>query len=145
MKQRLFVLLVERELRSTIRSPRFAVTFGVCSLLVVMSIFLGVQEFKKSVSRYETSITLTETELATMVRWRRVGFVNRAYRHVEPAQILVSGASNDIGRQSEINIWTSVRLKNSPYSDDPLFAVFRFFDFTFIVQVVLSLFAILYT
>jgi len=145
MRKQVFVLLVEREIRSTIRSPRFAATFGVCSLLIVMSVFVGIQEFKRSVSQYESSLTLTETELRAQVYWNRLGFANRAFRNVEPTQILVSGASNDIGRQSEINMWTSVRLKNSHYSDDPLFAVFRFFDFTFIVQVVLSLFAILYT
>ena len=114
MRPGIFVLLVERELRSTIRSPRFAATFGVCSLLVVMSVFLGVQEFKRSMRQYETSVKLTETELEAQVWWQRLGFANRAFRNVEPAQILVGGASNDIGRQAEINIWTAVRMKNRP-------------------------------
>ena len=60
-------------------------------------------------------------------------------------QIFASGVNNDIGRLSNISTWTEVKLRQSTYSDDSLFALFRFIDFTFIVQVVLSLFAILFT
>jgi len=46
---------------------------------------------------------------------------------------------------SSINEWEQVKLRNSPYSDDPVFATFRYLDFSFIVQVVLSLLAIMFT
>ncbi|HSG99284.1 MAG TPA: ABC transporter permease subunit, partial [candidate division Zixibacteria bacterium] len=60
-------------------------------------------------------------------------------------QIFVSGLNNDIGRWSDISTENGVKLRHSHYSDDPIFAVFRHVDFTFIVQVVLSLFAFLFT
>jgi ABC-type transport system involved in multi-copper enzyme maturation permease subunit len=60
-------------------------------------------------------------------------------------QIFVTGTNNDIGRFSRISTFQPAKLQNSPYSDDPIFAVFRSVDFAFIVQIVLSLFAILFS
>jgi roadblock/LC7 domain-containing protein len=60
-------------------------------------------------------------------------------------QVFVAGLQNDIGRLSDVSPVEEVKLTHSVYSDDPIFAVFRFVDLTFIVQVVLSLFAILFT
>ena len=60
-------------------------------------------------------------------------------------QVFVAGLNNDIGRFAEVEGGTTAHLKHSVYLDDPIFAVFRYFDFVFIVQIVLSLFAILFT
>ena len=139
----MFWLLVEKELKSIILSPKFAATFGICSLLMLLSLFIGIQEYRHSVSRYETAMRLTEQELRGEDSWW--GIENTAYREPGAMQVFVSGVDYDIGRLSRISTWTEVKLENSAYSDDSLFAIFRFVDFTFIVQVVLSLFAILFT
>ena len=68
-----------------------------------------------------------------------------AYRQPDPLQIFVSGVNNDVGRFSNVNREHGVKLQNSSYSDDPIFAVFRNIDFTFIITIVLSLFAIMFT
>ncbi len=60
-------------------------------------------------------------------------------------QIFVTGVHNDIGRLAPIDSRREARLRQSVYSDDSILAVFRTFDLSFIVQVVLSLFAILFT
>ena len=139
----MFWLLVEKELKSVILSPKFAATFGVCSLLMLLSLFIGIQEYRHAVDQYETALRLTDEELQTEDSWW--GIENRAFRKPDAMQVFVSGVDYDVGRLSYISTWTEVKLENSAYSDDSLFAVFRFIDFTFIVQVVLSLFAILFT
>lgn len=139
----MFWLLVERELKSIILSPKFVATFGVCSLLMILSLFVGIQEFNHSVTRYETAKQLTERELAVEDSWW--GISNRIYRKPDAMMVFVAGVDYDVGRLSDISTWTEVKLQNSAYSDDSLFAIFRFVDFAFIVQVVLSLFAILFT
>jgi ABC-type transport system involved in multi-copper enzyme maturation permease subunit len=53
--------------------------------------------------------------------------------------------NKDVGRLYLISSFQFIKLRNSIYSDDPIFAVFRFIDLTFIFTVVLSLFAILFT
>jgi ABC-type transport system involved in multi-copper enzyme maturation permease subunit len=74
-----------------------------------------------------------------------MGANGQAYRRPDPMQIFVTGTTNDIGRLSSINAFTPAKLGGSPYSDDPIFALFRSVDFAFIVQIVLSLFAILFS
>jgi ABC-type transport system involved in multi-copper enzyme maturation permease subunit len=139
----MFWLLVEKELKSVILSPKFTATFGICSVLMLISLFIGIQEFRHAEQRHDTALRLTEQELRSEDSWW--GIRSRAYREPDAMQVFVSGVDYDIGRLSEISTWSEVKLENSAYSDDSLFAIFRFVDFTFIVQVVLSLFAILFT
>lgn len=139
----MFSLLVERELKGILLSPKFTATFGVCSLLMLLSLFVGIQEYHHSVTQYETALQLNDRQLAGETSWW--GIDSKVYREPDPMQVFVSGVDYDVGRLSDISTWNEVKLKNSSYSDDSLFAIFRFVDFTFIVQIVLSLFAILFT
>lgn len=139
----MFKILLEKELKAIFLSPKFVATFAVCSLLLILSVVVGIQEYKASVSQYETAVRLVEQGIMQETTWW--GIDNAAYRAPDPMQVFVSGVNNDVGRLSNISTWEEVKLEQSSYADDTLFAVFRFIDFAFIVQVVLSLFAILFT
>ena len=139
----MFWLLVEKELKAIILSPKFVATFGICSLLMLLSLFIGIQEYNHSVATYHTARQLTDRQLQGEDSWW--GVQTKAFREPDAMQVFVSGVDYDVGRLSQISTWTEVKLESSVYSDDSLFAIFRFVDFTFIVQVVLSLFAILFT
>lgn len=139
----MFSTLVEKELKSIILSPKFFATFAVCSILILLSVFIGIQEYKANVKSYEAGMQLTDQEMQEKSSWFMLS--TRVFRKPDPMQVFVSGVNNDIGRFSGIRSSESVKLTNSIYSDDPIFAVFRFIDFTLIIQVVLSLFAVLFT
>jgi len=136
-------LLIEKELKAILLSPKFSVTFAACSLLILLSVLAGVREFRLAQRQYENATQLTAQQMRAAPDW--LGLNNSAYRQPDPMQIFVSGVNNDLGRFSLINSFQGVKLRNSVYSDDPIFAVFRFIDLTFIFAVVLSLFAILLT
>lgn len=139
----MFATLIEKELKAILLSPKFVATFGVCAILILLSVFIGIQEYQASVKQYETAQQLLDQEVREATSWW--GLANKAYRAPDPMQIFASGVNNDVGRFSNISSWSEVKLRQSAYADNPLFALFRFIDFTFIVQVVLSLFAILFT
>ena len=136
-------ILIEKELKAILLSPKFVATFGGCALLILLSVFIGIQEYRAALGQYETARQLTEQQLQEATSWWGVNL--QVYRAPDPMQIFVSGVNNDVGRLSDISTWREVKLKDSIYTDDTLFAVFRFIDFVFIVQVVPSLFAILFT
>lgn len=136
-------LLIIKELKSILQSPKFVATFVTCTVLILLSFYIGIQEYRESVSQYETGVAVTEQGIREQTGWGQVQ--NNVFRKPDPMQIFVSGINNDIGRLSSISNWASVKLRNSHYSDNPLFAVFRFIDITFIFMVVLSLFAIMFT
>ncbi|MBU0982686.1 MAG: ABC transporter permease [candidate division Zixibacteria bacterium] len=139
----MFGTLISKELRSIFLSPKFSATFGVSALLLLLSVYIGIQEYRTAVRQYDTAMELAERDMEESSSWAQVE--DQAYRKPDPMQIFVSGLSYDIGRWTEVSSHRSIKLKNSPYSDDPIFAVFRYVDFAFIVQIVLSLLAILFT
>ena len=136
-------ILIQKELKSIISSPKFTATFGTSTVLILLSIFIGLQEYRASVNQYETANQLLQQEMSATASW--MGINNRVFRQPDPMQIFASGVNYDIGRFSDISAWQEIKLRSSSYSDDPVFAVFRFIDFAFIVQIVLSLLAILFT
>jgi len=139
----MFGTLVQKELKAIVLSPKFTVTFLVATCLMLLSVYIGIQEFRAVTAQYETAVTLAQQELDQASGWHSV--IDRAYRRPDPLQIFVSGLSYDIGRWSVIDDSDTVRLRHSAYADDPIFAVFRFVDFAFIMLVVMSLLAILFT
>lgn len=139
----MFTTVVMKELKGILLSQKFTLTFGVVAVLILMSIVAGISEYTAGARQYDTAVQLAEQELREASNWMSIH--GRALRPPDPLLVFVSGIHNDIGRLSEINGRETVKLLHSVYADDPIYAVFRSLDLMFIVQVVLSLFAILFT
>lgn len=135
--------IITHELKNILFSPKFLVTFMIVSLLLLLSVGVGIGQYQQSVRQYETTTQLVQQEMREARGWMSLHYT--ILRKPEPMQIFVSGVGNDIGRMSAISTFQGVKLSHSTFSDDPIYAVFRFVDFAFIVTVVFSLFAILFT
>ncbi len=136
-------IILTKELRAILQSPKFVATFAVYCVLILLSTFIGIREYKAAVSQYEMAKVLNIEEASGKRSWNQV--VNRVYREPDPMQIFVSGVHFDIGRFAPVNTTSRPSLTSSHYSEEPIYAVFRFVDFSFIVLVVLSLMAIVFT
>jgi ABC-type transport system involved in multi-copper enzyme maturation permease subunit len=135
--------LIEKELKAILLSPKFIAVFAVCSLLILLSIYVGIEEYRTSMAHYETVNAQVNQQMRDETNWS--GLSPSVTRYPDPMQIFVSGINNDIGRQAAISSGGTIKLRNSNYSENIIFAVFRSMDMMFIVQIVLSLFAILFT
>ncbi|NLA74877.1 MAG: ABC transporter permease subunit [Deltaproteobacteria bacterium] len=133
--------LIEKELKSILLSPKFAAVFFVCSILIILSFFLGIEDYKAAMSQYESVVSNDNQQLKSTTSWGDLS--TTVGRRPDPMQIFVTGITHDIGRQAPIA--RVIKLYNSHYSENTIFAVFRSMDLMFIVQIVLSLFAILFT
>lgn len=136
-------IILFKELRAILQSPKFVATFAVYCVLILLSTFIGIREYKSAVSQYEMAKSLNIEEASGKRTWNQV--VNRVYREPDPMQIFVSGVHFDVGRFAAVTATTRPSLTSSHYSEEPIYAVFRFVDFAFIVLVVLSLMAIVFT
>jgi ABC-type transport system involved in multi-copper enzyme maturation permease subunit len=141
----MFRILVEKELKAIIQSPKFIASFVTFTVLIVMSFYISIQEYKEYENNYNTSISLMNTQVSQADSWFKFAGLYKAFRAPNPMQIFSSGIHNDLGRYTPVQQYQTIKLGNSVYSDDPIYAVFRNIDFTFIVTIVLSLFAILFT
>lgn len=141
----MFLTLVEKELKYLLLSPKFTATFLACTILTLLSIQAGIMEYNNGRAQYDAATALVSQELNEAERWHQVGGRQRVFREPQPVQIFVSGVHFDIGRYSVISSWQDIKLRQSAYSIEPIFAVFRSIDFLFIVQVVLSLLTIVFS
>jgi ABC-type transport system involved in multi-copper enzyme maturation permease subunit len=139
----MFKLIVEKELREIIGSLKFAVTFGISSILLILTFYIGARNYQVSTEQYEASKRENLRKLEGLTEWDGVQNF-RIYLPPQPVSSLVMGVSNDIGRTSEIRGAGEISAHDSRYGEDPVYAVFRFLDLDFIFQIVLSLFAILF-
>ncbi len=137
----MFGTLIEKELKAILLSPKFVAVFSVCSILILLSVYLGIMEYRASMIHYESVEADNAQSMKIVKTWSEMG--TSVARRPDPMQIFVSGISNDIGRQSSIS--SIIKLYSSNYSENTIFAVFRSMDLMFIIQVVLSLFAIMFT
>lgn len=135
--------IITHELKNIFFSPKFSVTFAVVSLLLILSVIVGINQYEKATRQYETTTQLVRQEMREARGWMSLN--NKILRKPDPMQIFVAGVNDDVGRISGISSFFDVKLSHSTFSDDPIYAVFRFVDCAFIVTVVFSLLAILFT
>lgn len=140
----MFKLVVEKELRDIIGSTKFAITFGVCALLILLAFFMGARNYNAAQAEFEAAKVenLKQLDGLTTDEWYRVQ--PRIFLEPEPLAALVSGVSNDIGRTITVQGRGELNAEDSRYNDVPIYAVFRLLDLEFIFTIVLSLFAILF-
>lgn len=135
--------IIEKELRDIIGSTKFAATFGVCAVLIILSFYVGARSYQTDIAQYEAAKAQGLRQLEGLTDWLSVRQF-RIFLPPQPLASLVGGVSNDIGRTTEVRGRGELSATDSRYSEDPLFATFRFLDLDFTFQIVLSLLAILF-
>ncbi|MCP4664254.1 MAG: ABC transporter permease subunit [bacterium] len=138
----MFGLIVRKELREIVGTTRFAATFGVVALLILLAFYLGGRQYLSSRSQYEAAVAENLRQLEGQTDWLQVR--PSIYLPPRPLASLVTGISNDVGRNLEVMGMGTLRATESRYNEDPILAIHRFLDLEFIFGIVLSLFAILF-
>ncbi len=136
-------LLIIKEIRDIVGSTKFAVTFGVCSLLVLLVFIVGARAYHTAVGQHDAAKRENLRRMEGITDWMQVHDMN-VYMPPQPLSALVAGVAHDIGRTVTVEGRGELTAHDSRYSDEPMLAVFRQFDLEFLFTVVLSLFAILF-
>lgn len=134
--------IIEKEIRDIIGSSKFAITFGACAVLILLAFYMGAKNYELNRTRYEAARAENIRQLEGLTDWLAVP-QHRIFLPPQPLTAIVTGVSNDIGRTIEMHGRGELTPGDNRYSDDLIFAVFRFLDLDFIFGFVLSLFAIL--
>jgi ABC-type transport system involved in multi-copper enzyme maturation permease subunit len=134
--------IIRKEIQELIGSTTFALAFGVCAVLILLSFYVGTANFRLAQSQYEASQGENLRQMEGLTDWFSLE-QHRIFLPPEPLEALVTGISNDIGRTTEVKTRGELTAEDSRFNEDPIYAVFRFLDLSFVFQIVLSLFAIL--
>ncbi len=136
--------IIYKELLEHLQTRKFVWTFAVCSILILVSFYIGAANYEINLDKYNAAKAENLRQFSGLTDWLQVTG-HHVFLPPSPLESIITGVSNDIGRTSEIYSQGELTSSDSRYSNDPLFAVFRFLDLTYIFQIILSIFAILFT
>jgi ABC-type transport system involved in multi-copper enzyme maturation permease subunit len=138
--------IIKKEILDNITSPKFVFTFLLCTVLILLSVYTGVANYGADKKEYTAAVALNKKNLENQPNYTSLAGIGIKIN--KPPQVLgtvVSGIQEDVGRVAPVNIASDPNLVESKYGSNPVFAVFGALDLMFIVKIVLSLFAILFT
>lgn len=138
--------IIVKEIQDTIMSPRFVFTFLLCTILILLSVYTGINNYQAEMKEYSAAVALNRKNLESQQTYGQIaGLGVKVNRQPQVLSTVVSGVQEAVGRVATVNIAFDPSLSDSKYSSSPIFAVFGALDLSFIVKIVLSLFAILFT
>lgn len=123
--------IIKKELLNNIFSFRFLVTFVLLIVIVTVTIFILTDDYVRKVDDYSRRQREIENYLGKYAHFNRINNV------VSPSQPPVPFYSLIRGLSSDVNI--------REFDNDPLPVIFPLIDFTFIVTILLSLIALLFS
>jgi len=138
--------IIKKEIQETIMSPRFVFTFLLCTILILLSVYTGINNYQAELKEHSAAVALNRKNLEGQQTYGQLaGLGTKINRKPQVLSTLVSGIWEAVGRVATVNIAFDPSMIESKYSSNPIFAVFGSLDLIFIVKIVLSLFAILFT
>ncbi|MBN1938016.1 MAG: ABC transporter permease subunit, partial [Candidatus Aminicenantes bacterium] len=138
--------IIKKEIVETITSPKFVFTFLLCAVLILLSVYTGITSYSAEQKEYNAAVALNKKNLESQTSYQALaGLGTKINRPPQVLSSISSGIDEAVGRVASVNIAYDPNLVDSKYSSNPVFSVFGALDLTFIVKIVLSLFAILFT
>jgi ABC-type transport system involved in multi-copper enzyme maturation permease subunit len=138
--------IIAKEIQDTIMSPRFIFTFLLCTILILLSVYTGINSYLAEQKEFSAAIALNKKNLESQPNYGTLaGIGTKINKKPQVLSTVVSGVQEAVGRVATVNIAYDPSLVDSKYSSNPVFAVFGALDLSYIVKIVLSLFAILFT
>jgi len=123
--------LIKKEILNSVFSFRFMVIFALLLVVVPVTIFILTNDYVKKVDEYSFRQNGIEDYLKNFAHFNRIGAVTWPSQPPIPFYSLVRGISSDINMDQ--------------FDDDPLPVVFPLLDLVFIVGILLSLAALIFS
>jgi ABC-type transport system involved in multi-copper enzyme maturation permease subunit len=142
----MFGTIVRKEILENISGLKFQVVMLFSCLLIIFSVYIGIEGYQKRLEEYNTSVKNHEDMLRNHPSWPMLASLG--YNIDKPPStlsVVAEGLEGVLGRSVRIDAVSPVKLEGSKYSDNPILAIFGSFDLMFVMRVVLGLFAILFS
>jgi ABC-type transport system involved in multi-copper enzyme maturation permease subunit len=148
----MLTLLIKKEIIGNILSSRFIVTFVLFFGLLLVSMFVLTNDYKMGIERYSASVSAHRDDLNAIkaiedpqeqmreLVWNRGTYSDRRPKDLS---IFAKGLEDHTPAQVHTSRWIS-RQVNEEFYRNPLFALFATPDYAYIVNIVVSLLAILF-
>lgn len=139
-------LTIEKELLARFSDSTFVIACILSSMLIFLSFYLSVRNYSDLVKDYNGVQELNRKVLKAEQTYD--GINRKGIGISKPPEVLSifsTGITNYIGRDLNINSFSTPQLRGSKVEGNPIFAIFGDLDLTFIVKSILSLLAIVFS
>jgi ABC-type transport system involved in multi-copper enzyme maturation permease subunit len=139
--------VVKKEIKSSISTPKVLITYVVCTVLIISALVMGAVTYTNLVDEAQQQTAAEKDRLKNVFNYQQ-DFLNpgiNLYRTPSALSVLVSGVEGDAARRGNISAVVGSNFDVSKYNATPILAVFGLLDLEFIVKIILSLFAVLFT
>jgi ABC-type transport system involved in multi-copper enzyme maturation permease subunit len=138
--------IIKKEILDNLTSSKFIFTFVLCTILILLSIYTGIANYSTDKKEHAQSVATVKQGLNPPNTYDVIlSGALRVYRQPQVLGTVVNGIEEVAGRVSSVSSTIENSLAESKNESNPIFAVFGPLDLMFIVKIVLSLFAILFT
>jgi len=138
--------IIVKEILKNIISPKLVVSFLLCTILILLSVYLGTVSYKEELDEYNAAVILNRKNLEANDSYGSIGiYGTKIIKYPEVLSIVTAGIRNAVGRQVTIDVRTIPSLTDTKYNGNMSLAIFGELDLILIVKIVLSLFVILFT
>ncbi len=148
--------LIRKEILEHILGLRFLILSGIGAVVIWLSLYSGYAYYRDSLKDYRLAEVATETRMRQMMdadrmvanpytSWQEINTPHYLI-HKPPTSmcIFIRGLEPNLSRSAP-GQWTGLRTKMSPAATEPILGFFPPLDLGRMVQVVLSLFVLLFT
>lgn len=135
-----------KEIGETLLGPKFLITFVISLVLMLSSVYSGYSLYESERTWFATAQIQNRERLENLGGYGALRYQGtKVLREPTRMSIFVKGVDSAIGRAAMVGDDSNITLRDSRYGLNPIFAVFGDLDPAFIVKMVLSLFALLYS
>ena len=138
--------IIKTQILENLFGIKFIVTMVVCLLLVLGVTLTGIARYEDQLEADQNIKNINNGNLEEAEGWEEVGEDGiKVIKPATPLGIFATGLDESVGRTATVHEWDFPHMEDSIYSTTPILAVFGDLDLTFIIKIVISLFAILFT
>lgn len=137
--------IAKKEFYSNILTSRFTIGFILCTLLIPLSTHVSVKRYEEKRRIYDTEFQQYDKELKQIRVYSQIR--PTILKPPEPLAIFAAGVEENLGNRVKIQLGqVSLMAEGSAQvRENPLLASFLSIDFTFIITIIFSLLAFLFT
>ncbi len=137
----MWMTMFRKELADLLQQRRYLLLMGAVLLVSAITSYLSVQEYQQA--QKHASAVAAAHQLILAQTTSPSSLSQLAVRRPSAIEIIAPGVSYDLGRMATIRSDEIGDLTGSLYTQEPLFALVRTIDPIYVIQIVLSLVALL--
>ncbi|MCK4430213.1 MAG: hypothetical protein KAW19_02820, partial [Candidatus Aminicenantes bacterium] len=97
--------IIKKEIQDMIMSPRFVFTFLLCTILILLSIYTGINNYQAEQKEYSAAVALNRKNLESQQTYGTLaGLGTKINRKPQVLSTVVNGVQEAVGRVATVNI-----------------------------------------